>query len=188
MKKIIKLLKKIVQIYEINNPEYEEPTFICDNIDTRNRWKNDKYKIPKDQPQCPIYNDNRCCGGCCFASTCEHCVNCNCYGFTKAQMGGTDKQYYMHKASIYYKLGRIDRDGNFDWDYYKKNLKRKEIVPGKFICINNRFYKINSKVNKFGNFSAISCETNKHRKIKVDNLGEYIHCYENLQDARLFEE
>lgn len=186
MKKVIKLLKKIVLAYEIKHPEYEEPAFICLNPDVRNRSKNDKYKIPEDQPQCPVYKDNRCCGGCRFAPTCEHCVNCNCYGFTMGQMGGTDKQYYLHKASKYYDLGRIDKNGKFDWDFYKKNLKRKEIAPGKFICVDGEFYEIHSKVNYAGNFTAINCETNEDKKFHIDDLGDYVHVYKNLYAAKMF--
>lgn len=186
VKKIMDLLRNIITKYDMKHPEYIEPVFICPNIDTRNRCKNEKYKISEDQPQCPIYEDNRCCGGCHFAATCEHCVDCNCFGFTYAQMGGTDKQYYMHKASQYYDLGRIDKNGKFDWDYYKKNLRRKEIVPGKYICIYKRVYKINSKTNSRGNFTAISCESNKHKRFNADKLGEYIHVYNNLYSAKLF--
>ena len=186
MKKIIGLLKIIITKYDMKHPEYTEPVFICPNIDTRNRCKNEKYKIPEDQPQCPIYHDNRCCGGCHLAATCEHCVNCNCFGFTYAQMGGTDKQYYLHKASNYYDLGRIDKNGEFDWDYYKKNLKRKEIAPGKFICVDGEFYKIHSKVNYAGNFTAINCETNEDKKFHIDDLGDYVHVYKNLYEAKMF--
>lgn len=186
MRKIIDLLRDIVTKYDMKHPKYTEPIFICSEIEHRNRCKNEKYKIPKDQPQCPIYKDNRCCGGCQFAPTCEYCVDCGCFGFTYGQMGGTDKQYYMHKASKYYDLGRIDKNGKFDWDYYKKNLRRKEIVPGKYICIDKRIYKINSKTNSHGNFTAISCESNKHRRFNVDKLGEFISTYKTLDTANLY--
>ncbi len=186
MRKIIKLLRNIVTKYDIKHPKYTEPIFICPEIDHRNRRKNEKYKIPKDQPQCPIYKDNRCCGGCRFTATCEYCVNCSCFGFTYGQMGGTDKQYYLHKASEYYGLGRINKDGKFDWDYYKKNLRRKEIVQGKYICIDKRIYKINSKASRYGTFTAIDCESNNHERFNVDKLGEYIHVYDNLYSAKSF--
>lgn len=41
---------------------YESPKFICDEIETRNRYKNNKYKIPENKSQCPVYKGNRCCG------------------------------------------------------------------------------------------------------------------------------
>lgn len=90
LKKVIDLLKIVVNKYELKHPEYTKPVFICPNIRTRNAHKNDKYKIPEDQPQCPVYKDNRCCGGCSFAAMCDHCVECHCYGFTYAQMGRTE--------------------------------------------------------------------------------------------------
>lgn len=121
MKKIIKLLKEIIIKYELKHPEYEPPIYICKNIDTRNRYKNDKWKIPENEPQCPIFKDNRCCGGCKLAPKCQHCVDCGCFGFTYACMGGNDRSYYMHKASKYYPYGRI-KNGKFDWEYYKRKL------------------------------------------------------------------
>ena len=49
-----------------------------------------------------------------------------------------------------------------------------------------RIYKINSNVNSFGNFSAISCESNKRRRFNVDKLKEYMNIYDNLYSAKLF--
>ena len=78
--------------YEIKHPEYEEPAFICSNPDVRNRSKNDKYKIPEDQPQCPVYKDNRCCGGCRFAPTCEEGTD---FSFTVEEEGNKELTLYM---------------------------------------------------------------------------------------------
>lgn len=50
LKKVIDLLKIVVNKYELKHPEYAKPVFICPNIKTRNEHKNDKYKIPEDQP------------------------------------------------------------------------------------------------------------------------------------------
>ena len=94
LKKVIDLLKIVVNKYELKHPEYTKPVFICPNIRTRNAHKNDKYKIPEDQPQCPVYKDNRCCGGCSFAAMCDHCVECHCYGFTYALRYGR-KRIFM---------------------------------------------------------------------------------------------
>ena len=186
MDKVINFLETIIRKYKIKHPEYSNPIYICEDVKTRNRYKNDEYKIPEDQPQCPVYKDNRCCGGCELASECEHCVNCGCFGFTYAQMGGTDKQYYMHKASQYYCLGRIGEDGKFDWNYYYANKKKKSIIPGKFICVNGRFYKVTSKVNRFGKFSVISCKSHRRRKFKTTNFDDYIRTYDDLDTAKLF--
>lgn len=57
MKKVIDILKFVINKYELKHPEYAKPVFICPNIKTRNEHKNDKYKIPEDQPQCPVYKD-----------------------------------------------------------------------------------------------------------------------------------
>ena len=185
MKKVISFLEKVIRKYKIKHPEYSEPIYICNNIETRNRYKNEKYRIPENQPQCPVFKDNRCCGGCELAQDCEYCVDCGCFGFTYAKMGGTDKQYYLHKASQYYGLGRIDEDGNFDWDYYHFNAKKKCIIPGKYICVKGKIYKIKSKANSFGNFSVISCETNKYRKFKIKDFDNYIHTYDSFSIAKL---
>lgn len=179
MNLFIKLMKKIILNYEMKHIEDCEPIFICSNIDTRNRAKNEKYKIPSDKPQCPIYEDNRCCGGCKLSSTCEHCVNCNCFGFAYGQMGGNDEGYYLHKSSEYYGLGRINKNGEFDWEYYYDSCKRRNIQPNKFIRIKDRKYKIKSKVDKNGNFKVISCDSNKLRTYNIKELDNYIHTYDD---------
>lgn len=116
--KVIRILRTIVAKYDA-----KQPTFMCDLPDTRNRFKNDKYKIPRDKPQCPIFKDNRCCGDCILVKECDHAVDCGCFGYAYAQLGGTDKKYYMRKASSYYEDGRIKEDGEYDWDYYKSKQK-----------------------------------------------------------------
>lgn len=184
---IIDLLKNIVLKYELKHPIYEKPKFICTNFDCRNKAKNNKYKIPNDKPQCPIFNDNRCCGGCSFASNCDHCVNCNCFGFTKGQMGGTDEKYYLNKASKFYELGRIGKDGNFDWNYYYYfNKKKQDIIPNKYIIFYDRIYKIKTKCNDKGNFKAISNNSRKIRTININDLGNYIITYDNIEKLKLF--
>ena len=115
--RIVSILKRLILSYDIKHGLGEPPIYICTHLDTRNRYKNDQYKIPHDQPQCPIFKDNRCCGSCSQSATCDHIVNCNCFGFAKALMGGTDERYYMTKASDYSLFGRVV-DGKFDWEYY----------------------------------------------------------------------
>lgn len=66
----------------------KDKLFMCNSFNTRNRYKRKEYQIPEDQPQCPIYKDNRCCGGCKLARTCDHCVDCNCFGYTYSTIGG----------------------------------------------------------------------------------------------------
>ena len=131
MKIIIDMFRYFVNKYDMkHNKSMTKNLYICTNIETRNRNKLDKWKIPHDKPQCPIYHDNRCCGACNLASTCDHCVNCNCYGYQYAQRGGNDKSVMMRKCSDT-SIGRIGKDGNFNWDYFNKernkiNKKRKK--------------------------------------------------------------
>ncbi len=186
--KIIELLKKIVKNYELRHPQYEEPVYICTNFDTRNRFKNEKYKIPENEPQCPVYKDNRCCGGCKLAAKCEHCVNCNCFGFTYGQMGGNDKDYYLHKASKYYGLGRLDKNGKFDWEYYYIQNKRKEIQVGKFVVVDNKLYEIKSKPNRCGKFKAIEVSSGCWKRLNIYEMENYIKIYRTKETAYLFNE
>lgn len=179
IKKVIKFLKYIVNKYELKYPQYEEPIYICDNWDTRNRYKNEKYKIPKEQPQCPVYNDNRCCGGCKLAAECDYCVNCGCYGFTYGQMGGNAKNYYLHKASEYYGLGRIGKDGKFDWDYYYIQKKKKDIQIGKFIIWNENIYEIKSKPNRNGKFKVVDCVNSCWTRLNIHEMERYVRVYDS---------
>lgn len=180
-------MKKLILKYEVRHPEYEEPVYICESIDTRNRYKNEKYKIPKDQPQCPIYKDNRCCGGCRLASECEHCVDCGCFGFTKAHMGGTDRNYYLHKASCYYGLGRISVDGKFDWKYYHFNKKRKEFNVNKYILHNKKIYQIKSVPSHTGKFSVLDVGTNKFVRLNINEMDDYVSVYDSEEQLMLFQ-
>lgn len=102
-------------------------------------------------------------------------------------MGGTDKGYYLHKASNYYELGRLKDNGEFDWDYYKVNARKSEIQKGKFVYIRGRIYMINSPVNKHEKFSVISCETSKHRRFRLRDI-EGASIYDNFETAKLWEE
>lgn len=112
-----KLLRVMVARYDDKYYPDKDKLYICTSIDTRNRYKRDEYKIPEDQPQCPIFKDNRCCGCCSLGKTCDYCVDCNCQGFAIAITGGT-KYIMNHKASDYYGRSRLNDEGEFDWDYY----------------------------------------------------------------------
>lgn len=184
MNKFIKILKRIITNYELKHPLYEEPIYMCPDSKIRNRYKNDNYKIPEDQPQCPIYKDNRCCGGCKFAATCEHCVNCGCFGFTYAQMGANDKNFYLHKASQYYGLGRIGKNKKFDWKKYYFNLKKQELMPNKYIWIDDILYKVISSPNSKGKFTVLNMSNEYYSKMNIYDLPNYIYVYENEKLAR----
>lgn len=121
--KFYNVLRTMVARYDDKKDPNRNNIFICKEVNTRNRYKREEYKISEGKPQCPIYKDNRCCGGCKLARTCDHCVDCNCYGYTYSTIGGTEIEM-NHKASIYYGCSRLKEDGTFDWDYYMANKKK----------------------------------------------------------------
>ena len=201
-KKIVEILRKIVLKYDIDNGLLtDKPLYMCpkrepsereggykSGFEVRNRYKNDKYKIPDDMPQCPIYKDNRCCGGCKLAVSCDHAVNCNCYGYAYATLGGDDS-HYLRKCTDYSGIGaRLDADGKFDWDFYylraflgssKKNkFFITEIDDKKYIA---EIKKINKKT---GSFKCFIRERNYYRNIKFKRHESYhsLHpTYESLE-------
>lgn len=123
IKPIITLMRKIVHRYDVKHSLDKNPIFLCTRPDTRNRYKRIEYRISEDKPQCPIFHDNRCCGCCNLAPECDHAIDCNCFGYTKSRLGGTDRWKIEHKASQYYGVGRCNEAGEFDWDYYNKVMK-----------------------------------------------------------------
>lgn len=119
------LLRVMVAKYDHKNDPDKDKPFMCDRFDTRNRYKRKEYRIPEDKPQCPIYNDNRCCGGCKLARTCDHCVDCNCFGYTYSTIGGIENEM-KHKSSQYYGCSRLKKDGTFDWDYFWEQYNKQK--------------------------------------------------------------
>lgn len=165
----ISILRQIVWNYR-RHPDYrDKPAYICTQADTRNRNKRPEYQIPEDEPQCPVYSDNRCCGGCKFASICDYCVDCGCYGFTYAQMGGTDAGYYLHNASKYAPFGKLDSSGKFDWKYYYDQKKKASIVIGSYIVIGKEIYKILSHVVR-RKFRAMNVDSGERVNFIIDNI------------------
>nr|WP_207717284.1 hypothetical protein [Clostridium acetobutylicum] len=152
--------------------------YICNNFEARNRNKNNKYKIPYGKPQCPTFKDDRCCGGCSLIRQCDNVVDCNCSGFVKSAMGGTDKDYYMKKSSKYSELGRII-GGKFDWDYFRLNTFKQDIKTKKFFVleINNVNYIAESKsgVNNKGFFKCFIKDLNCYKKISYKDLPMHFH-------------
>lgn len=167
--------------------EETKAIYTCTHLDTRNRYKNDKYKIPFDKPQCPTFKDNRCCGGCRLAPECDDVVNCNCFGFCYATMGGTDEKNYMKKCSKYYGVGRIGKDGKFDWDYYKLNKFKLETQTKKFLILNiegKRYVsEIKSRVKNDGSFKCFIKEIGCYKNVKFENLESYPTLYETYKSA-----
>lgn len=182
---LVSILRQIVWNYEWRHPNYrDKPAYICPNASTRNQNKRPEYRIPEDQPQCPVYLDNRCCGGCKFAAMCDYCVNCSCYGFTYAQMGGTDEGYYLHNASKYAPFGRLDKHGKFDWEYYHDQKKKSEIVIGSYIVIGQEIYKILSHVVR-RKFRAENVNSGKRVTFIIDDI-KHLHVFKNVGSAKVF--
>ena len=190
IEQIVKLLKKFTLSYDLKHGLLNEPpVYICTHLDTRNRYKNDKYKIPLDQPQCPIFKDNRCCGSCSLSHTCDHIVNCGCFGFAYASMGGTAERVYMNKASEYYPFGRI-KNGEFDWEYYKLNKFKDSVESGKYIIIKRDdteyIAEIKSNVRLDGTFRCFVSELNYYRRISYKDVYNIYSVYGNYESAKRY--
>ena len=185
--KIINKLKKFILLYDAKHSLLNEPpVYICTSFDTRNRHKNDKYKIPFDQPQCPIFKDNRCCGSCSLSHTCDHVVDCGCYGFAKAAMGGTDERSYMNKCTEYAPFGRIV-NGKFDWDYYKINQFKDKVKNGKYVMVehNNIKYiaEIKSGIRFDNTFRCYIEELNYYKRISCNDVSNIYSIYKSYEEA-----
>lgn len=176
--KLVTKLKYILLNHDIKQGNYDKPKYICDRLETRNRYKNEESKIPFDKPQCPVFNDNRCCGGCDLVETCDYTVNCGCFGFVYAAMGATDDRYYLNKSSEYKTHGKLDQNGKFDWDAYKINKFKSKFALGKYIKIQSNDKKayalIKSKINPLTQkFKVFVPEQNKHMKITFKDVIDY---------------
>ena len=188
--RIIKLFRKLIYQYDKNNGllEESENIYICENFDTRNRYKNDKYKIPFDKPQCPIFNDSRCCGSCRIAPKCEHAVNCGCYGYTYARLGGNDKGNYMHKATEYYQYGRLNKEGKFDWTYYKTNKLINDSKYKKFtiIKVDNMEYvaEIKNNIKQNGKFKCYICDLKYYKNVSIKDMYNQFSLYRDYDEAK----
>jgi hypothetical protein len=133
---VINYLRKAIDKYDQDHNLKNKKIFICTGIDRRNENRRKEFQIPVEQPQCPIYKDNRCCGSCDYTPTCDYAINCNCYGYAYASLGGTDEDYYM-RNSDFYKYGRIGQDGKFDWNFYNENMKKMLLEVGVYTNLKN---------------------------------------------------
>lgn len=138
--KVINEIKKGIFKLEVKNNTMK--IYMC-HSNRRFEYRKKENKIPQDQPQCPVFKDDRCCGSCYLGNTCEYAVDCNCSGYCYGQLGGTDESYYMRKEGN--QQGRI-KDGKFDWDYYRyiKYAKHKKYV-GIDVFYSKQFF--NQKLN-----------------------------------------
>ena len=187
--KIIEFLRKYIYQYDKNNgllPESEN-IYICKNFDTRNRYKNDNYKIPFDKPQCPIYSDNRCCGSCRIAPKCDHAVDCGCFGYTYARLGGTDAGKYMHKASDHYQYGRLDKEGKFDWNYYTLNSLTQKYKDKKFTILKIDDKKYVAEIKKFkkdGKLKCFICDLKYYKNTTIKDLYNQYILFKTYEKAK----
>lgn len=184
MEVIIKLLRELVNRYDLkHHTEWYEPKYICKSFDTRNRYKNDKYKIPFDKPQCPIFEDNRCCGCCKLAPTCDHCVDCGCYGFTYATIGGGTEVIMKHKASQYYKCQKLKSDGTYDYEAYWEAKFLEDLKTGSFIIAEIDRNKIILKITNISQdyLTGIDSENNSYDV-------KFLDCKKSVYDSRYIAE
>lgn len=131
---LVNRLRRIVDRYDEKHGLRKKVVFECHSLQRRHDYRRDDFRISLEEPQCPVYLDNRCCGSCDLTPTCQFAVSCNCVGYTKGALGGTDEGYYM-RNNDYSKWGRIDENGKFDWDYYKMSQSKERMVPGKYVVV-----------------------------------------------------
>ena len=185
--KIISKLKKLILLYDAKHGLLNEPpVYICTRPDTRNRNKNNKYKIPEDQPQCPIFKDNRCCGSCSLSHTCEYIVDCGCFGFAYASMGGTAERVYMNKCTEYAPYGRVV-DGEFDWDYYKINQFKDKVKNGKYVIVEHNGIKyiaeIKSGIRIDNTFRCYIEELKYYKRMSCNDISSIYNVCKSYEEA-----
>lgn len=125
--KIIDSLRLVIDRYDIK--QGVRKLHYC-TFERRNERRRERFRIPSDQPQCPVYGDNRCCGGCPLVKTCDYATVCNCTGFEIGAMGSQER-YYMTQND-FEKDGRFV-NGEFDWDFYFANTRRGTIKKGLYV-------------------------------------------------------
>lgn len=127
--KIIDSLRVVIDGYDLKHGIRQ--IHYCTS-ERRNERRRERFRIPNDQPQCPIYKDNRCCGGCPLVKTCDYATVCNCTGFEIGAMGSQER-FYMTQED-FERDGRMV-DGEFDWDFYFANTRRKTIKKDLYVVL-----------------------------------------------------
>ena len=165
---IISKLRVLVARYDDkHNPK---KLFMCTDPSNRNSWRGSKYEIPADEPQCPVFHDNRCCGCCDLTTTCKYVVPCNnCYGWGVAAMGSYTR-YYMNDATKTAELGRMKDDNLFDWDYYHYNQLINRAKAGKYFRYNLVWYKIVKSADVNGMIEAVHLKRDEVCRIDLHTL------------------
>lgn len=105
-------------------------------------------------------------------------------------MGGNDKNYYLHKASEYYGIGRLNKEGKFDWDYYKLNTFLNNTKNKKFIIITieNKQYvaEIKNKIKKDGKLKCFIPDLNYYKNITIKDVYNTYSAYESYEKAKYY--
>ena len=165
---IVSKLREIVARYDDkHNPKQ---LFMCVEPAYRNSCRNSKYNIPTNEPQCPVFQDNRCCGCCDLTTTCKYVVPCNsCSGWGVAAMGGYTR-YYMNDANKTAEFGRMKDDNVFDWDYYHYNQLISRAKAGKYFRYNLVWYKIVKSADAGGMIEAVHLKRDEVCRIDLHTL------------------
>lgn len=165
---IVSKLRELVARYDDkHNPK---TLFMCTEPSHRNSERGSKYQIPVDEPQCPVFHDNRCCGCCDLTATCKYVVPCNhCYGWGVAAMGGYTR-YYMNDATKTAEFGRMKEGNTFDWDYYHYNQLICRAGIGKYFRYNLVWYRIVKSANADGMIEAIHLKRDEVCRIDLHTL------------------
>ena len=164
----ISKLRNLVARYD--DKHHPKNIFMCKEIGHRNSCRGSKYKISENEPQCPIFKNNRCCGCCDLTTTCKYVVPCsNCYGWAVAAMGSYQR-YYMNDATDTAEFGRMKSDEIFDWDYYHRNQMISRAKVGKYFRYKLVWYMIVKSANRSGIIEVINLRSNQVCSIDIDSL------------------
>lgn len=165
---IVSKLREIVARYDDkHNPKQ---LFMCVEPAYRNSCRNSKYNIPTNEPQCPVFHDNRCCGCCDLTTTCKYVVPCNsCSGWGVAAMGSY-RRYFMNDATTTAEFGRMKSDEVFDWDYFHYNQLIDRAKAGKYFRYNLVWYKIIKSADADGIIKAVHLKRNEVCRIALHTL------------------
>ncbi|WP_242289188.1 MULTISPECIES: hypothetical protein [unclassified Bacillus cereus group] len=131
MSVLINMLRRIVDKHDEKHGLRKREVFECTSLGRRNERRREAFRIPLEENQCPVFQDNRCCGSCDLSPTCDFATLCQCFGYEMGALGGTAKGYYM-RDNENAKFGRI-KDGEFDWDFFKMNKAKFSLKENPFV-------------------------------------------------------
>lgn len=105
--KIVGILRRIVDSYDNKHNLKRKPVMECWSPKRRAERRIRKYSIPLDMPQCPVYEDNRCCGCCDYTATCNYSTNCGCDGINYGLLGGKEN---IKRKSRWEETKRLEKE------------------------------------------------------------------------------